>query len=227
MEIKKIVVCGDSVCSATTDPTWYGHFSDLLADNGYNVINLARGGITNTGICFQLAEAINLNASLVIFNRTDSSRIDIPLRPFLPAYGLKNFIYPYPSDSSFGSPYVGGLDANILSDMAIGALVDRNDTDLVVTEEVKTAVKYYVSYLHDSRLMEVKETWMIEYWIQQLEKASIPFIELGTTGIGKILWDYMNNNPDKLNQCIYHTDKVTQKMLADCLICEIEKLKIS
>jgi hypothetical protein len=222
----KIVVCGDSICSATTNPSFYGHFSDLLAEQGHEIINLARGGATNTTICFQLKTAIDLKASLVIFGRTDSGRIDIPIKPFDIRKGLKNFIYPYSSDSSFGSPFVGGSNANILSETT-GGITQRTDINLTISEEIKTAVKYYVSYLQDQKLNEFKEYWMIEHWIHQLEKANIPYIEITKTSVGKEIWDYIDNNPTLIHQCVYHTDKQSQQMVANSILQKIEELELN
>ena len=72
MEVKRIVVCGDSFCSSAKERPGT-HFSELLP--GYEVINLARGGITNTAICFQIQTAIELSAALVVFANTDSNRL--------------------------------------------------------------------------------------------------------------------------------------------------------
>lgn len=215
----KIVVCGDSFCSADINNP--GHFSEILSNHGHEVVNIARGGISNTAIFFQLAEAIKLKPAYVIFRKTDSGRIDVPLRKFIPSLGLKNFIYPYPADSSFNSPYVGQTDASIYSDVARAILVDRWDQTLTIPNDIREAVKQYVAKLQDIELLEVKDSWMFEYWEHQLSLANIPYIEITPQGIGKEIYEYIKNNPKA--SCVYHTDVATQQTVAESIMQQIEK----
>jgi hypothetical protein len=224
MEIKRIVVCGDSFCSAQTDDNQ--HFSNILADRGYEVINLARGAMTNTGICFQIKQAIDLQADLVIFRQADSSRLDIPLYPSpSPEITLKNFIYPYQCDSSFGSQYVGDITANILSDNAHGLSNQRPGSLITVPDSIVTAVKNYYTYIFDWHLAEEKDRWMFGYWKQCLSAAPIPYIELTASGIGREIYEYIDKNPDKVTQKVYHTTAEPQQKVADAIVHEIQKLK--
>jgi hypothetical protein len=223
MEIKRILVCGDSFCSAETNDNQ--HFSNILADHGYEVINLARGSMTNTGICFQIKQAIDLQADLVIFVQTESSRLDVPLYPSpSPAITLKNFIYPYRCDSSFGSKYVGDIKANILSDNAHGLCNQRPDSLISIPDSIVTAIKNYYTYIFDRHLAEEKDRWMFGYWKNCLSTASIPYIELTADGIGREIYEYMSKNPDKLNQKVYHTTAEPQQKVADSIIHEIQRL---
>jgi hypothetical protein len=226
MEIKKIVVCGDSFCSAQTNDNQ--HFSNILADRGYEVINLARGSMTNTGICFQIKQAIDIpHVDLVIFCRSDSSRLDVPLYPSpSPKVTLKNFIYPYPSDSSFGNKYVGGLTANILSDNAHGLSDQRPDSLISIPDSIVTAVKNYYTFIFDRHLAEEKDRWMFGYWKHCLSTASVPYIELTRTGIGREIYEYIGKNPDKINQKVYHTTAEPQQKVADAIMHEIQRLHL-
>jgi hypothetical protein len=222
MEIKKIVVCGDSLCSAEVNDNC--HFSDILASRGYEVINLARGSMTNTGICFQIKQAIDIQAELVIFCQTDASRLDIPLYPSpSPNITLKNFIYPYRSDSSFGNKYVGDATANILSDNAYGLSNQRPDSLTRVPDNIVIAIKNYYTFIFDQYLAEEKDRWIFEYWKQRLFTASIPYIELTAAGIGREIYEYIRKNPDKATQKVYHTTVEPQQKVADSIIHQIEK----
>jgi hypothetical protein len=223
MEIKRIVVCGDSFCSAQTDDNQ--HFSNILADHGYEVINLARGSMTNTGICFQIKQAIDLQADLVIFIKTESSRLDVPLSPSpSPAITLKNFIYPYRCDSSFGSEHVGDLTANILSDNVHGLCNKRPDSLISIPDTTVIAIKNYYTYIFDQFLAKEKDQWMFGYWQQCLSTALIPYIELTAAGIGREIYEYIDKNPDKMNQKVYHTTAEPQQKVADAIISEIQRL---
>jgi hypothetical protein len=224
MEIKKIVVCGDSFCSSQSNDNQ--HFSNILASHGYEVINLARGSMTNTGICFQIKQAIDIpHVDLVIFRQTDSSRLDIPLYPSpSPKVTLKNFIYPYPSDSSFGNKYVGDTTANILSDNALGLSNQRPDSLINVPDSIVTAVKNYYTFIFDRYLAEEKDRWIFKYWTHCLSTASIPYIELTCNGVGREIYEYIKKNPDKATQKVYHTTAEPQQKVADAIMHEIQRL---
>jgi hypothetical protein len=223
MEINRIVVCGDSWCSAQTDDNQ--HFSNILADRGYEVINLARGGIANTGICFQIKQAIKIQADLVIFRRTDSGRLDIPLYPSPSSnITLKNFVYPYPCDSSFRNEYVGDINANILSDNVNGLTNQRSDSLIRISDTIVNAVKNYYTFLFDRHLANEKDRWIFGYWMHCLSTASIPYIELTANSIGREIYEHIEQNPDKVKQRVYHTTAEPQQKVADAIVNEIQRL---
>lgn len=219
MAIKNIFVCGDSFCSADTNHP-YSHFSELLQKMGYSVRNLARGGITNTAICFQIKEAIEHNADLVIFTSTSVDRLDIPLKTISQKLQLKNFIYPYTSDLSSRDSLVGGLDAEIYSDVIPALVNPRPDlSKSFINAELKQAIEYYIAYLHDNKLKAEIDNWIIDYW-----KSKITSLHLNSIPQGQILFEYVKQNPDKINQAVYHTDKATQELCAENLKILIDKL---
>lgn len=220
MEIKKVVVCGDSFCSSYADGRdGHSHFSNVLERYGYNIINIARAGASNTLICFQLQRAIELNPDLVIFRRTDPNRIDIPVGKYRSTRGLKNFIYGFDIETSYTSPYVGDLDAPVMTNTFNGFLIDDRQRTLHAkiqsSDGVREAIKHYVTYIFNAGLQRERDTWMIEHWKHQMEKANVPYIELTSNGIGKELDEYTQSNPDKVNQYVYHTDAATQQTVAD------------
>jgi len=221
MSMKKIIVCGDSFCSADRNRPGT-HFSELLSSQGYDVVNLARGGISNTAICFQIEQAIKLNPDMIIFSSTTSDRIDVPVkhREFSAVNGLKNFIYPYKSDSSTGTEYVGGLDAPIMSDVISAFLNPRPDLpETLVDSDV---VKNYLVHVHDVQLKTVTDSWMLGYWKYVLATSSIPFIHLYNGGpVGQVVYQYVRDNPDKISQCVYHTDEETQIKLCNEIITQL------
>ena len=208
-EVKRIVVCGNSFCSSAEDRSGT-HFSELLS--GYEVINLARGGITNTAICFQIETAIELSAALIIFADTDSNRLDIPIKPFNADLGLKNFIYPYDSDQSTNSLHVGNLSANIYSDTVNTIMAPRPDLPAQLASAVdkkKEAIKHYIAELHDPALRCKIDEWLLGYWKFVMADKNIKFLHINKSTIWQPIADYALNNKDKLNQCVYHTDELT------------------
>jgi hypothetical protein len=213
----KIIVCGDSFCSAdTTANRW--HFSQLLQDQyGYNIINLARGGMSNTGICVQIKQALVLGPKVIIYNMADPSRLDIPLNGSYKAQLLlKNFIYASTDDSSTGSTYVGGSDAPIFS--TVYQLLDQIKHVTITTDKIQ-AVKYYHAYLFDWQLKYETDTWMLNYWNQRIiDQGVLPVLlgsphDLELSPLAKPAYDFVKTNP--AYPVLYHTDLETQQQVAD------------
>ena len=218
MEIKmKIIVCGDSFCSAHNYER--DHFSQILEDEyDYQVINLARGGTGNISICFQIQKAIELSADIVVHYCTGSSRIEIPVKnkPFDRLKGLKNFIYPYPRELSYGSPHVGGLDAPYFSQL-LGHIIETDpekiafqDQYVKLSKELREAVRMYAMFIHDVNLKAITDNWAREYWESKLVQAEILSIPFET--VGNIAYEFAAKNL-KYPKC-YHTDRVTQEIIA-------------
>ena len=225
MEIK-VIVCGDSYCSAdNTRERW--HFSQLLQDcHGMSVTNLARGGISNLGICFQIKQAVELNPHVIIYNQTDPARVDIVMKSLKDRkICLKEFIYPYTDDSSFYSPYVGHHEAAIFSTMPHS--LDKIKQIYIEPDKV-TAVKYYHTHLFDWQLRKETDLWWFQYWKNQILSSSIVPIDLTSShqiehqnSIGKLMYDFVKNNPGWPK--LYHTDKATQELVANKLADQIHK----
>ena len=77
----KLVVCGDSFMSADVHRP-ETHFSELLENHGHSVINLARGGMSNTGIGMHQtqngSDAANTSDALNTPSRTPSQQPQNP-----------------------------------------------------------------------------------------------------------------------------------------------------
>jgi len=202
-----VFVCGDSWCSGDTDLP-KTHFSELLGPE-YEVTNIARGGMSNTGICFQLKTALSLDAEIVIFGTTDSSRMDVPLKSFKKHLGLKNFIYPYEFDPSYGHPLVGGLTSNILSGTMQNLMSDRWDSLIQLPDEKKKALKEYITHLFDYELESQKDEWLIGYWTNKLSNKNIKLIHLNK--------EYPSLYKSKIVDCQYHTSPEVQIQVAEFL----------
>ena len=76
---KKIAVCGPSWF--TTDPNYPGQsFPEIISKKlDIDLINLARGGCSNSVISLQIDKAIELNANWVVFGPMNWGAIDIPI----------------------------------------------------------------------------------------------------------------------------------------------------
>jgi len=213
----RIIVCGDSFCSADYNKP-NTHFSELL---DHEVINLARGGMSNTGICFQLQTAVELKPDGIIFSSTGSDRIDVPIKQFDSKLGLRNFIYPYRSDASSGSKYVGGIDANIMSDVIAAFLTPRPDLPKQLIKS--TTIKEYIAYFHDENFKKILDNWLLGFWKYKLKELGIPYIHLYHGGnIGQAMYRYAEKYPNA--ETVYHTDTATQEEMAKELNEKINSL---
>lgn len=212
----KIVVCGDSFCNATTlsvpNQGLRGHFSQILEDAyGYNVINIACGGMSTTGICFQIRDAIKMKPNFIVYNRTWPDRIDLVLRDetFTEDKGLRNFAYVNPHFSSYGTEYVGNKDEAAMYS-APWQGIDQQSFIEISKEQVK-AVELYLKYMFDWSFKQEIDNWMYDYWHGQIEKNGIVPLLFNDPSVGRVAYDYSAVNPI---DCPYHTDKATQEVVA-------------
>jgi hypothetical protein len=238
-----IIVCGDSYSAALHNGNprdgVRDHYSQLLQDiYGYKVLCLARGAMSNTGICFQMREAIRIGCRFLLYHKTWSSRINLVLNDsFYIGHGLKNFVYPFAIDESSYCKWVGhnaehtldkgvqhpNNNAPILSTVPQG--LDHRDGALNLTENQLLAVKFYLAHLYNEGFQQEVDSWGFSYWHTAAEKAGIVPIDM-KSAVGQPMFDYVNKGTiDDDNP--YHTDRATQHMVAQNVhkhICSLTSL---
>lgn len=210
-----VVVCGDSYCSAeATGPR--DHFSQILQDDyGYQVTNLARGGMSTVGICFQLREALSLNPQVVIYNTTTPDRVNLVMHDgFDISQGLKNFSYPFQADESAKNPLTGGKDAPIFSTV-------WQQLEHIVSAEQYRAIEQHLVHLFDWDLQQEIDRWMIEYWTIQLEQAGIKTLAF-TRNDFEFVYLFGRAHPN-INR-VFHTDRATQVQAAEIINKKLREL---
>jgi hypothetical protein len=227
-----IIVCGDSRSSAPVhgNPKTgeRDHFSQFLQDQyGYKVLNLARGGMSNLGICFQMKEAISIGSRYVIYHKTWSSRVNLIVNSnFTIENGLKNFIYPFVVDESTYCEYVGH-NKEFVTDQGIGTPdnqagifstvwqeLDKNTTVKISKDQLQ-AINGYLKHLFHEGLQDEVDLWMFQHWHQQILNAGMTPIELTTTNFAKPMFDFMYTG--KAANDPYHTDTETQALMAQLI----------
>ena len=212
----KIVVCGDSFCAASAIPVKdigeRAHFSQILEDQyGHTTINLAHGGMSNTGIWFQIREAIKLAPDAIVYNQTWSSRIELMMnrQDFTLERGLKNFIYFDTSHTSTGTEHVGDMKTgNVLSIVWQGL---KDHPMISVSDEQLRAVELYLKHMYHDGLDTEVDSWMFEYWHDKITKNNIVPIRFNDDNIGKIAYDFSEKHPI---DSPFHTDRATQEIVA-------------
>jgi hypothetical protein len=207
-----IAVCGESYCTACTvdliETGSRGHFSQILEDQyGYKILHFAHGGFSNTGILFQIQEAIKHQPNVIIYNKTWASRITIKLKEgFQPELGLKNFVYFDPHMPSTHEPWAGNHEAYILSTVPQGL-----ETHTIVSHEKLQATKQYLTEILDYNMQQVIDNWLFEYWHDKITTAGIlPFCF--NDDVGKIAYQFSEKN--QTIDSPFHTDRATQEQVA-------------
>jgi hypothetical protein len=236
-----IIVCGDSRSSAPAAGNPRNgerdHFSQILQDQyGYKVLNLARGGMTNLGICFQIREAIKIGCQYVLYHKTWSSRVNLMVNSnFTIEYGLKNFIYPYSMDESTYCEYVGH-NSEFVSDQGVGTPdnqagvfstvwqhLDKNTTVKISKDQIN-AINGYLKHLFHEGLQDEVDSWMFQHWHQQLVNAGVVPIELTNTNFAEPMFNF--HNTGKPANDPYHTDTETQVLMAQRIDQIISGMKV-
>jgi len=162
---KTLVVCGCSSSSASTSQPG-SSYTELLADKlRWDLVQLARPGISNGGIRLQIDECIKLKPDFAIIAPTFHDRIEIPINKFNSAVGLKNINY-----TNVGY----NLLSESLSSLAVNKL-NPERCQLLSSAKI-TAVKYFIDQLYDSDWKQQLDTWIIRDGITALYLAGINFI---------------------------------------------------
>jgi hypothetical protein len=196
MEKINVVVCGDSwMCRDSEFPGT--HFSELLEDR-YSVTNLARAGVSNVEIGFQLKRAVELRPDYVIIAKTSPDRIEIPIvskKQFSSSLKLEHF------RSGNERHYISSNITTIISQSS-GFVEFKPHLNSMIIE----AVKQYFSCIYSYPLKKETDDWIIGYWLSQLTNRSILHHVVDQTFP---VYVYKN-----INSPIYHTDFDTQKIAA-------------
>lgn len=164
---KTLVVCGCSSSSASNILPGTSYAEVLANKLQWDLVQLARPGISNGGIRLQIDECVKLNPDFAIIAPTFHDRIEIPVNKFNSAVGLKNINYT-------------NVDYNLLSESLSSLSANKLNPDRCqsVSSAKTTALKYYIDQLYDSNWKQQLDTWIIRDGITALYLAGINFIVL-------------------------------------------------
>lgn len=194
---KLLVVCGDSWMAplhhdlSALRASNSMHFSQILSEKiGYELLNLAQGGVNNYCIAAQIESAIKLKPSLVIFNTTAPNRLEIRMTASRTnhKYEILNFIhhnYKYirerlgeanaiPSIASIG--HVGDDSFNAQTHNATE--IDSKFGDLIKLSFAKKreALKGYITELLDYDIAYKYNTALMYMMVHKLILSEINFV---------------------------------------------------
>lgn len=177
---------------------------------GYNVLYFAHGGFSNLGILFQIREAVERQADVVVYNKTWSNRLELYRDDkFYVESGLKNFFYYDPNYESTHNPAVGNQKSPALS--TTHHSID-NSPFFKITPEQKQAIDLYLKYLYNDASKTLADSWMFDYWHDQMHRKGILPVRFNNDNIGKIAYDFSQANPTF--DTPFHTDRATQEQIA-------------
>ena len=152
------------------------HFVDLyIQDKNFNYINLAYGGASNFLIRLQIEQAIQFKPDYVIISATSADRFEIPLQKFEFNKLIRNY------DNNQSERHITGSDNNILAsssnkkNLIIWPTMEESHT---LSLDKATAIKYYLNFLNDQSLNEIKHYYIIQSGLMMLETLNIPYIFL-------------------------------------------------
>jgi hypothetical protein len=233
------------------------HFSEIVSnDIGYNLYNIARGGMSNGGIIAQLEFALGFNPDLIIYNSTSPDRIEFPTKDNL---GIKldasHISYPYKSSTSSSLKFLNN-DNRMISDTLSGIgfwfegdfITDLYGNDCVDIVDKRNAVKNYIEHLYCPQWKLQTDTLLFYAISHKIFSRRIKFIFMADTlgCIPEIKWLEEKNigysyqrlvhtrnahmgeefGHECFNDPGYHTTPETQKEIAEYTLEKIKRLGI-
>lgn len=192
-----IVVCGDSFCSRDAKAVGK-HFSEQLEGQ---VVNLARGGISNSAIFMQLFKALALNPKVIIYSSTDPARMTVPVSVNGPGFNARDPIANVRYENNGTEPFVSHTIPSILGELELG-----------LDPEVKAAVKAYFTAIYDPEMQSFLDNEMFQGYESRCREQRIQVIRLDkdVRELYEEAWELRNNPPD----VVYHTTDQAQTQAA-------------
>jgi len=192
----KVAVCGDSWFSTDIELPDQSFGEIICKQHNWQLIDLARSGCSNFAISLQVDHAISLDVDIIILGTTTSDRMEIPIinqtkqstwnklrdgfdweswfnkqaACFDKNRGIYNISY---TGHKNGSVQHQSSDPIILSE-SLNDLLFRDQTQ--TTKEQREALRYYMTYLHDTNIRKQIDSWIISDTCRRLIQANKKFI---------------------------------------------------
>jgi len=248
--MKKLFVCGGSWSSASTQ-TPGEHHGELLANYlGYEFTSLARGGISNAGICLQIEYAIEQGADFVLVSSTATDRCEIPyIDSKMPGEkyadqnvdrnvwkydrkrGLTNIHYNPSVDVSSTNNF---LQNPTMISHTFSTLIDPNVS--YVTKDQRLSIKMFIADLVDVNWKWQTDAWCLDSCLRRLNDSDIPYImhidQMNLQENNFLSWmsnkNYMNADVKRYEKPIdkdpgYHTGPAEQQQMFTEIKQHLEK----
>lgn len=256
MTQKKLFICGDSYMSASVH-TPKKHFSELIANNlDFKLHSIARGGMSNGGICMQIEYAIEQNADLVLIGTTFADRIEfIAQDSDSQSIDCTNILYRHSIYLSAQAESVMAANKlpSVISDNLV-SLLDENDNYNILYDDIPDmdkkikAIKQYYLHLYNYALKRKQDEQCLYASIHKLHLSKIPYIVVYDPEqlVSNIPWlansaftpiaipaiadhfinEYNKDNKIKYQDPGYHTLPETQRIFASQVLEYIKTTRI-
>jgi len=196
------------------------HFSELVSQRiGYDLYNIARGGMSNGGIIAQLEFALTFNPDLLIYNSTSSDRIEFPIQD---NSGIKldasHISYPYASSTSSGLKFLNRNNRMISEHLYCPRWKSQTDTLLfyAISHQIFSRGTKFI-FMADALRCIPEIKWLEEQNIGYSYETLIP------TRNAHIAEEFGHEN---FNDPGYHTTTRTQREIAEFTLEKIGRLGI-
>ena len=180
--MKRLYICGDSYMSPVISKP-KTHFSELLSDKlNFELIPLARGGMSNLGICLQIEHALREKPDFILLNTTSSDRIEIPFKSnHNKNFSLSDIAYLETSSLSCYTQ-LGKNNPKLISDTLYSLL--ENDKEwfqkyssvIANMGLIHHAVKSYFQFMYNEHWKNQTDMWCLYSVLHKLELSKIPYL---------------------------------------------------
>ena len=181
---KKIFVCGDSWMSSSPETPGL-HFSEIVSESlGCDLYNIARGGMSNGGICAQIEFAMKFQPDLIIYNSTFPDRMEFPTKDNSGIHlDASHVAYPYKNSTSSGLEFIN-KDVRMVSDTlsGIGSWFTPDFLESLYGEfcpdiiEKQKAIKSYIEHLYCHQWKSQTDRLMLYSMTHKMIASRINFI---------------------------------------------------
>ena len=124
--------------------------------------------------------------------------------------GLANFHYYDPGMQSTQDGHGGGIDAPVLCTTNINI---EHSPFFEISAEQKQAIDLYIKHLYNTNLHTTMDSWMFDYWHDQIVKSGSVAIRFKDPDIGLCAYNFSQANPSF--DTPFHTDRATQQQIAN------------
>ena len=193
---KKLIVCGCSF-SAPSHILPGTSYAELLAKKlDWDLVHLARQGVSNGGVRLQIDEVIRQRPDFAIIAPTFHDRMEIPasaapyvapanenkgwasdLQQHLQNTGIRNGYRPEEGITNVNYP---GKPYNMICE-TIFSLAENYDhpyRSTKIDKNTQYAIKQYINHIYDSNWKQQMDTWIMRDGIVQAYLAGINFVVL-------------------------------------------------
>jgi len=168
---KTIAICGDSFFSTDLNHPGASFGEYLCNKNNWNVVSLARPGVSNFAIGIQIDEAIKINSDFVVFGTTSVDRIELLTNDNI-SYNKLNGVS---NIKHKRVPYDQTQNQTIITDV-IANMLKYDIYKEKISKEKRQALKEYVTYCYDENIKRQYDSWLISDACRRLIASNIPFM---------------------------------------------------